>query len=110
MGTTNLLHGLERKYAHLTGEHAAKQDEIVRIEKAVETIPALRDKVAELRGLAEHTAALLQHLKPDWEHRAVAPVRPFVHKLPIKLGECGRRGLEVLRLANEHVPRTVSAP
>lgn len=101
MGTTNLLSGLERKYAHLTGELVAKQDEIVRIEKLVETIPALRARVAELGALAEHAAALLKHLKPGWEQQTVAPVRPFVHQLPIKLGECGRKGLEVLRMANE---------
>lgn len=101
MGTTNLLHGLERKYAHLTGELAAKQDEITRIEKLAKAIPTLRSKVEELRTLAEHTAALLKHLKPEWAEETVAPVRPFVHQLPIKLGECGRKGLEVLRAAKE---------
>jgi hypothetical protein len=101
MGSTNLLMGLERKYAHLTGELAAKQEEIVRIEKAVKTIPALQARAEELRNLADHAAALLEHLKPGWKPEATKPVRPFVHKLPIKLGQCGRRGLEVLRDAKE---------
>jgi hypothetical protein len=101
MGITNLLHGLESKYAHWLGELAAKLDEIDRIEKLTETLPALRERTQELRELAGHAASLLKNLKPGWELESVTPVKPCVHQIPIKMGECGRTALEVLREAAE---------
>ena len=99
MGTTNLLHGLERKFGGLTGELIAKRAEIERIEKLAATLPALRERVSQLTALVGHTEALLQHIKPGWERDTVDPVRPHVHQIPIKLGEAGRKGLEALRKA-----------
>lgn len=101
MGHTNLLLGLERKIGAFMGEHAAKRDEIERIEKLAETLPAMRDRLWELQTLIEATEALLKNIKPDWQRDTVDPIRPCVHQIPIKLGEAGRKGLEVLRDASE---------
>lgn len=86
MGHTNLLLGLERKIGAFMGEHLAKREEIERIEKLAETLPALRDRLWELQTLIEATEALLKNIKPGWVRDTIDPVRPFVHQIPIKLG------------------------
>lgn len=99
MGHTNLLLGLERKIGAFMGEHAAKLEEIERIEKLAETLPTLRDRLWELQTLMEATEALLKSIRPGWQRDTIDPVRPFIHQIPIKLGEASRKGLEVLRTA-----------
>ena len=101
MGHTNLLIGLERKIGAFMGEHAAKLEDIERIEKLAETLPALRERLWELQTLTEATETLIKSFKPDWSRDTIDPIRPFVHQIPIKLGEAARKGLEVLRDATE---------
>jgi hypothetical protein len=97
MGRSNLLYGLERKIGTLMGEEIAKREEIERVEKLAETLPVLRDRLWEVQTLISATEALLKEIKPGWKRDTIDPIRPFVHQIPIKLGEAGRKGLEVLR-------------
>lgn len=87
--------------AAFMGELAAKTEEVERIEKLVESLPAKRDRLWELKTLMEATEALLQSIKPGWQCDTIDPVRPHVHQIPIKVGEASRKGLEVLRTATE---------
>jgi hypothetical protein len=101
MGHTNLLHGLERKIGALMGELIAKREEVERVEKLAAALPALCDRVWEIQTLIEATEMLIKSFKPDWRRDTIDPVRPHVHQIPIKLGEAGRKGMEVLRTASK---------
>lgn len=83
------------------GELIAKREEVDRVERLVDSLPALRDRVWELQTLIEATETLIKSIKPDWQRDTIDPVRPFVHQIPIKLGEAGRKGMEVLRTATK---------
>lgn len=79
MGHTNLLLGLERKIGAFIGEHAAKLEDIERIEKWAETLPTLRERLWELQTLIEATEALLKNIRPPTKMngRSEAGLGPF---------------------------------
>lgn len=103
MGRSNLIHGLERKLGHLLGELVAKREEVERAEKIVESLPALRDRLWEIQTLIEATEAIIKSIKPGWKRDGIDPIRPFVHQIPVKLGEASRKALDVLRTATHRM-------
>jgi hypothetical protein len=47
--------------------------------------------------------ALIKSIKPGWQKDSIDPVRPFVHQIPIKLGEASPKALDVLRTATRRM-------
>ena len=101
MGKTNLLYGLENKIGKLMGELAAKKDEIERIEQLAEQLPAMRERLWELETLIEATETLIKSDHPNWTRDTIDPVRPFVHQIPVRLGNASRVAMDVLRTASD---------
>lgn len=97
MGISNHLAGLEAKISRYMGELIAKREEAEKIERLVETLPTIQERCRKLEGLIEAAELLIREDHPDWQRDTIDPVRPQVHHIPIRIGECGRKALEVLR-------------
>ena len=101
MGITNLRHSLEKLYSALTGELEGVHKNIERIRREMDQLADLEASIPELEGSIASTAMLLKRSNPDWSPESTPPIQPWTHTLPIPFGSCGRRGMEVLRLANK---------
>lgn len=99
MGRSNRTAALERKIELLLGEREQNQEDITKAEGIFATIPALQDRIAEIEGLIAACEAVIKSDQPDWTSDDLRASRPFKHKIPIKLGNCSRMSLDVLRLA-----------
>lgn len=105
MGTTNLRASLRKRYAHLVGQ---RDDLIIKIERTKRDIAKLSEMEAELPkldGLIDAAKALIRDNDPDWSPDHTPAIKPWTHHIPVPFGQCGRRGLNVLRDAQR--PMTV---
>jgi hypothetical protein len=105
MGLTNLQHSLSKKYSALTGELADVRLQIARIQREQAKLADLEARIPKLEALIASAALLLKDASSDWEPEHSPAVRPFSHNIPIPFGSCGRRALEIVRLADK--PMTV---
>jgi len=101
MGMTNLQHSLEKLYSGLTGQLEGVRANIARINREMDKLPELEASLPELEASIASTAMLLKRSNPEWTPDHTPPVRPWTHNLTVPFGTCGRRGMEVLRLANK---------
>lgn len=101
MGITNLQHSLEKLYSALTGELDGVRANIARINREMEKLPELEGSLPELAASIASTAMLLKRSNPNWNPEQTPPIQPWSHQLTVPFGTCGRRGMEVLRLANK---------
>lgn len=105
MGRTNRTAALETKIAHLLGEHRSKGEEIAKVERLIAALPAMRERLWEIETLISACETIIKSDHPDWTRKHIRPLKPFVHKIPVKLGSAIKQALDVLRLADE--PMTV---
>lgn len=105
MGITNRTAALETKITHLLGEQQLREEEVAKAEKLIEQLPALRDRLCEIESLISACETIIKSDHPDWTRDHLSASRPFVHKIPIRLGSATKQGLDVLRLADN--PLTV---
>lgn len=89
----------------LLGEHEAKRVEIAKAEKLIEELPLLRERLWEIDTLVSACETIIRDEHPHWNRDHLRPLKPFVHKIPVKLGSAIKLGLDVLRLADK--PLTV---
>ena len=101
MGMTNLQHSLEKLYSSLTGELQGVHKNIARIKREMEQLADLETRIPELEASIDSAEMLLKRSDPNWSPESAPPIEPWSHKLPIPFGSCGRRGMEVLRLADK---------
>ena len=101
MGQTNLRYGLERKFSSLAGELEVLQLEISKIEKLNAALPEMKARSQELENLLNCTDTLLKSINPAWEREKAKPLKPNVHKSPVRLGQTTKLALDVLREANQ---------
>lgn len=97
---TNLRHSLEKLYSSLTGELEGVRANIARISREMEKLPELEAAIPDLEASIASAAMLLKRSNPDWEPEQTPPVQPWTHQLTVPFGSCGRRAMEVLRLAD----------
>ncbi len=97
MGISNLRHALEKRYSALTGELEDVHASIERIKRAVDNLSELEKRIPELERLIESARMLLQDNDPNWSPHETPPIKPWTHHIPVPFGQCGRRGLAVLR-------------
>lgn len=107
MGKTNRTAALESKISQLLGEQEFKKVEIEKAEQSAEQLPAMRERLWEIGALVEACEAIIKSDHPSWTRDHIQSLRPFVHKIPIRLGFATKTALDVLRLADE--PMTVRA-
>jgi hypothetical protein len=105
MGKTNRKDTLESKIALLLGEHEIKTEEIAKAEKLIEELPAMRERLWEIETLVSACETIIKSDHPAWTRDHLKALRPFVHKIPVKLGSASKLALDVLRLADR--PLTV---
>lgn len=105
MGKTNRKASLERKIELLLGEHQLRKEEIEKAEKLVEQLPSLRERLWEIEMLISACETVIKSDHPDWTRAHLTASRPFVHKIPVKLGSATKLAMDVLRLADK--PLTV---
>lgn len=101
MGQSNLRHALGKRYSALTGRLREAHENIARIKREAEKLPELEARLPKLETLIESAAMLLEDADPTWRREQTPPIKPFTHLLPVPFGSCGRRGLEVLRIADK---------
>lgn len=101
MGRSNRTAALESKIQLLLGEHEELKREIERAERLVEELPLMRERLWEIDTLVNACEAVIKSDQPDWTRDHIKPSRPFVHKIPIKLGNASKLGLQILREAKE---------
>ncbi len=99
MGRSNRTAALERKIELLLGEREQKSEEIEKAESLVEQLPVLRDRLWEIDELVRACEAVIKSDQPDWDRSGITPSRPFVHKIPVRLGNASKTALDVLRVA-----------
>jgi hypothetical protein len=105
MGKTNRTVVLESKIAMLLGELETLRDDIQKAKAAIERLPKMQDRVLEAEALIEACCVIIKSDRPDWTPDHLEAKKPFVHKIPIKLGRASKIALDVLRLAE--APMTV---
>lgn len=97
MSITNLRHPLEKRYSGLTGELEHVRHRIERIKRDIDQLAELEASVPELeRRIANLRNTLLDEY-PDWDPDATPAIKPWTHHIPVPFGQCGRRGMAVLR-------------
>lgn len=101
MGISNLRHSLEKRYSALTGELEDVHVSIARIKREVHALDELEKRIPELERLIECARMLLQDNDPNWFPAQTPPIKPWTHHIPVPFGQCGRRGLAVLRASHK---------
>lgn len=101
MGLSNYQFALRKKFSALSGERELLVERIERIKQDQALLPKLEERAAKLDSLVLSAAALLKEENAQWSESDSPPVKHKEHKLPIPLGTCGRRALEVLRTADK---------
>lgn len=102
---TNFRLSLEKRYAALTGELEQVHANIDRIKREALALTVLEEKVPKLEALIASADMLLRDANPEWQPEETPAVQPWTHQIPVPFGTCGRRGMEVLRVAD--TPMTV---
>jgi hypothetical protein len=100
MGTTNLLIGLKRKFAHLSGEARALDSRIQHLKAECAGLKELRARAASLRTGLGHVSAVIKMIEPSWDEASVAPIKPHSRRNPMKPGECISTAMDILRTAD----------
>lgn len=100
MGTTNLLHGLKRKFAHLSGEAQALDKRIRQVESDCAALKELQDRAASVREGRWHVSAVIKMIDPSWDEASVAAIKPHSRRNPMKPGECISTAMDILRTAD----------
>lgn len=101
MGRSNRTAALESKIMFLMGEHESKLVEVAKAEKLVEQLPAMRERLWEIETLISACETVIKSDHPDWTRNHLKPIKAFVHKIPVRLGNASKLALDVLRLADE---------
>ena len=101
MGLSNYQFALRKKFSALSGERELLLERIERIKQDQTELPELEARAVKLETLVQSAAELLTEENSDWSAEQSPPVRHKEHKLPIPLGTCGRRAMEVLRTADK---------
>ncbi len=99
MGRSNRTAALERKIELLLGEREQKSEEIEKAESLIGLLPALRERLWEIDELVRACETIIKSDQPDWDRSGIKPSRPFVHKIPVRLGNASKMALDVLRLS-----------
>ena len=99
MGITNFRASLRKRYAALTGERLDLQNRIERVKRDVLKLDEMEARIPELEKLIAAAVMLLEDNDPDWTPEDTPAVRPWTHHVPVPFGQCGRRGMKVLREA-----------
>lgn len=97
MGQTNLRASLRKRYSALAGELDDTKLQIERINREFGKLPELEAKIPELEKLISAAEILLRDNDPDWSPDDTPSIKPWTHHIPVPFGQCGRRGLKVLR-------------
>ena len=105
MGITNLREPLRKRYSALTGQLLDARLSIERIRREAAMLEEIESRVPDLERQIETTRALLHDVDPEWNPDDERPIKPWTHTIPVPFGQCGRRGMAVLRAAVE--PMTV---
>lgn len=105
MGQTNLRHSLNKRYSALTGQLEDVRANIERINREVAKLPELEARIPHLERLIESARMLLEDADPEWEDAEAPPLKPWTHHIPVPFGQCGRRGMAILRKSED--PMTV---
>ncbi len=105
MGISNRTAALERKISLLLGGQHKKAEEIDKAERLYAQVPDLRRRVTRINDLIFYCKEIIKDDQPDWTPENVKALRPFVHKIPIKLGSAVKIALDVLRTAD--APMTI---
>lgn len=101
MGSTNLRASLGTKMGHWTAELQEHEEKIVEIESLFEQLPAISARAKRLKQVLECAGEVMTEIDPEWRKDKVKPVKAFVHKSPVKLGQVAKLALDILRGA-EH--------
>lgn len=105
MGITNLRGSLEKRYSGLTGELEDTLRQIERVKREADQLPSLSEKVTDLERQIVNARNALLDVHPEWKPESTPAVKPWTHHIPVPFGQCGRRGMNLLRLADR--PMTV---
>lgn len=101
MGTTNLLAGLQYKYAMLAGELEDLEAEIAQTRAAYENLPETEARRDELRTTLDHFVAVILSVEPKWDATKVKARRAHARLIPTSPGKATQWAFEVLRDATE---------
>ena len=74
MGRSNRLASLESKIAHLLGEHRFKKEEIAKVDRLVEALPAMRERLWEIETLISACEAIIKSDHPNWTRQHLKPL------------------------------------
>ncbi len=101
MGSTNLRASLGTKMGHWSAELQEREERITEIESLFESLPAMTARARRLKQVLDCAGEIMMEIDPEWRASKVKPVKAFVHKSPVKLGQVAKLALDILRGA-EH--------
>lgn len=97
MGSTNLRASLGTKMGHWAAELKEHEDKIVEIESLFEQLPTISARAQRLKKVLDCAGIVMKEIDPEWRAEKVKPVKAFVHKSPVRLGQIAKLSLDVLR-------------
>ncbi|MDQ8757536.1 hypothetical protein RCO27_15005 [Sphingosinicella sp. LHD-64] len=86
MGRTNRKAALESKITHLLGEYELRKEELEKAEGLIAQLPTLRERLWEIETLISACEVVIKSGHPNWTPKHLKPLKPFVHKIPVRLG------------------------
>lgn len=100
MGQTNLRASLKKRFSQLKGQRAELVSRIEAVRRDAARLDEMEAELPKFDRLLEATELLLRDNDPDFDPEETPALKPWTHHIPVPFGQCGRRGLKVLREAN----------
>ncbi len=99
MSRSNRLAAVERKIGYLLAKREDLGKSIIEAEEVAAKLPTMRNRLTEIGTLIDGAKAFVKDDHPEWTGDHLVPIRKWVHKNPIRLGQLTKGALAILRTA-----------
>ncbi|WP_298336403.1 hypothetical protein [uncultured Erythrobacter sp.] len=100
MGQTNLRASLKKRYSQLKGQRADLALRVEAVRRDASKLDEMEAELPKFDQLIEATELLLRDNDPDFDPNETPGLKPWTHHIPVPFGQCGRRGMKVLKEAD----------
>ena len=100
MGQTNLRASLKKRFSQLKGQRADLALRIEAVRRDASKLDEMEAELPKFDQLIQATELLLRDNDPTFDPNETPALKPWTHHIPVPFGQCGRRGLKVLKEAN----------
>lgn len=103
MAISNYQIGLLRQYARWLGERIQIEDDVKKIEEAIESLEEKKQRLARISELTQATETLMSELNPGWDPNTVEPQMTNKQVLPWEHGATTATAFDIIRDLEEPI-------